>query len=371
MRLALKKPEIYSAYRAYFQDEDKARFVVGIAFWSIAYAVLLINDYLAFGSAANFFPILLLRSTYTFLSIIGLILLRVRIRRWQELDRLILVWGLVSVFQTIMIYQFRRPIQANVFLVDLVGCLSFFIIITNSIYTQMVPALIYAIFDLFLVLSLRDRFEHAMVRTVFFTFLGGFAVACFFSLRFFRSRLKAFQDHLVDIAVRAELQRLASTDTLTGVLNRRRLLEIASDAYYRFKRYGRPFSIMFMDLDGFKRINDTFGHQQGDATLIEFAQIVTAEKRESDGLGRMGGDEFCVVLPETSTRAAIHLAERILPRCREIGSTGNGVFVMDITVSIGISQAMTQDDSLDTLLARADAALYQAKYSGRNCWKIL
>jgi diguanylate cyclase (GGDEF)-like protein len=174
--------------------------------------------------------------------------------------------------------------------------------------------------------------------------------------------------HLEEENIRAELQRLASTDPLTGVLNRRRLLEIAGESFYRLRRYHRPCSILVMDLDGFKKVNDTLGHQQGDSMLIRFAESVYHEKRAGDALGRMGGDEFCLVLPETQSKVATALAERILQNCGNIVAADDKQQV-NVTVSIGISEARHDDSSLDSVFARADAALYAAKHGGRNRWE--
>jgi diguanylate cyclase (GGDEF)-like protein len=154
------------------------------------------------------------------------------------------------------------------------------------------------------------------------------------------------------------------------VLNRRRLLELAGETFYRFRRYRRPFSILVMDLDGFKTLNETLGHQQGDAVLIEFAEVVSREKREADALGRMGGDEFCLVLPETLPCAASVLAQRVIEKCQAI-KPGSGALDVSITVSIGISEIRAEDGTLDSLFSRADAALYRAKNDGRNCLKIM
>jgi diguanylate cyclase (GGDEF)-like protein len=160
--------------------------------------------------------------------------------------------------------------------------------------------------------------------------------------------------------LRSELEHLASHDALTGVLNRRAILQICAEELERSQRYGHPMSLMMMDLDNFKAVNDTHGHQAGDRLLAAFARSSSALLRKPDRLGRYGGEEFIVALPETSLEDARIVAQRFLdampasapePRC---------------TVSIGIAAASGSNETLDSLLARADAALYRAKELGRN-----
>jgi diguanylate cyclase (GGDEF)-like protein len=191
-----------------------------------------------------------------------------------------------------------------------------------------------------------------------------------FSQHTFAVRRSEFLARREEARTQAELTRLASTDPLTGVFNRRRLLELANDAFFRYRRYQRPFSILVMDLDGFKMVNDTFGHQQGDVILIDFARSVTLEKREADALGRMGGDEFCLVLPETAPGSAVVLAERLLARCGDI-RLSDSIHEVHVTVSIGITDARMEDTALDALFSRADTALYQAKHDGRNRYHVV
>lgn len=159
--------------------------------------------------------------------------------------------------------------------------------------------------------------------------------------------------------VRTELEHIASHDVLTGTLNRRAILGFCADEHERSQRYGQPFSLMMIDLDHFKIVNDTHGHQHGDRVLAHFAQCTSAALRRADRLGRYGGEEFLVLLPSTATETALPVAERI----RAALSTGHA---LDCTASIGITQWQGPQDSLDAMLARADAALYRTKAQGRD-----
>ena len=124
-------------------------------------------------------------------------------------------------------------------------------------------------------------------------------------------------------------------------------------------RYGRTFSLMMMDLDHFKTVNDTYGHQHGDRVLVHFADSARGALRRGDRFGRYGGEEFLAILPNTGTETAMPVAERIHATLY----TGHA---LDCKVSIGVTSWRGPEDSLDAMLGRADAALYRAKSQGRD-----
>lgn len=164
-------------------------------------------------------------------------------------------------------------------------------------------------------------------------------------------------------AANVELERLATTDGLTGVLNRRAFYERGEAELARIGRYGGTAALLALDIDHFKRVNDTWGHKAGDQVLIAFAGGVRRCLRESDLIGRVGGEEFCILAPNTENADA--LAERILSLVR--GSPiASGTEQIRITTSIGISNLRAGDTSVADAVCRADAALYKAKHSGRD-----
>jgi len=162
-----------------------------------------------------------------------------------------------------------------------------------------------------------------------------------------------------------ELDRLASIDPLTGIPNRRVILEFASEHFLLAKRYNITFSLVMIDLDHFKRVNDTYGHQAGDVVLKKTGVLVERNLRDTDHVGRYGGEEILIVLPNTDASQAFQVAERIREDIsREVFQAEGGVS-FTVTVSLGVS-AYDGEDSLETLLGRADRALYRAKENGRN-----
>lgn len=168
---------------------------------------------------------------------------------------------------------------------------------------------------------------------------------------------------------RQEAESLAHTDMLTGMPNRRSFYERAEEAFSVSKRYGRPLSAIVMDIDHFKIINDTYGHAVGDKILKEVAQAFFSASRDIDISGRVGGEEFALVLPETLETNAAAFAERLRGLISEIRISHEGT-ELSVTASFGVSRQDRQCETLDELLAHADLALYDAKESGRNTVKI-
>jgi len=154
------------------------------------------------------------------------------------------------------------------------------------------------------------------------------------------------------------LEQLACADGMTGLNNRRHFLVLAENEWSRFKRYGRPLAVLMIDIDLFKSVNDIYGHDVGDEAIKSVAEVLQNHKRTSDIVGRLGGEEFALVLPEATLDSAVSAAERL----RQL--VANRLIVVEeralsVTISIGAS--------VDEVLKEADVALYEAKRSGRNC----
>lgn len=163
----------------------------------------------------------------------------------------------------------------------------------------------------------------------------------------------------------ADLRRMATTDLLTGLPNRADFFDHATDELRRTVRFDRPPVLLMMDLDRFKRINDQYGHGAGDEALRAFAGVLRKVMREVDMLGRVGGEEFAAMLPETDLEGGLLAAERLRAAVEAIEVSLPGSELLTFTVSIGVARPKP-DEPLDRLMARADAALYAAKANGRN-----
>ncbi|MCE5212159.1 MAG: GGDEF domain-containing protein [Deltaproteobacteria bacterium] len=163
----------------------------------------------------------------------------------------------------------------------------------------------------------------------------------------------------------SRLQRMATTDFLTGIANNRLFLERGDSEIQRARRYKSSFSILMIDLDYFKNFNDNYGHAIGDKVLVAFVDICRNNLRDFDFFGRLGGEEFAVLLPHTDLDEGKRLAERL---CSVIAQSDIEAEdkILRITVSIGVSQLLPGDDRIDDVLKRADDAMYDAKRKGRN-----
>jgi diguanylate cyclase (GGDEF)-like protein len=160
------------------------------------------------------------------------------------------------------------------------------------------------------------------------------------------------------------IEELAELDELTGSLNRRCIMRMLDEEVSRSQRTGTPCSIALIDLDWFKRINDTYGHPTGDEVLRTFAITVFANIRNFDRFGRFGGEEFLLVLPDTSRQAALRILDRLRAIIADLDWSAFSPG-MRVTVSAGVA-TLKHDDTPDTILARADGTLYEAKAQGRN-----
>lgn len=165
------------------------------------------------------------------------------------------------------------------------------------------------------------------------------------------------------------LLNLANTDGLTGVLNRRAFMEEGRTLLQLARRHARPLSLLMLDADHFKKVNDSHGHHVGDRVLVRLAEIAHAQLRATDQLGRLGGEEFAILMPETGMEAAIVVAERLLDAIRAAEITTDAGDTLKFTVSIGIASLGPGALEIDDLLRQADAALYQAKNEGRDRWR--
>ncbi len=158
-----------------------------------------------------------------------------------------------------------------------------------------------------------------------------------------------------------ELEKAALRDPLTGLGNRRQFLQVVKHAHAQSQRYGQDYSLMLVDVDHFKAINDQYGHNTGDEVLILLARTLETSVRESDAIFRWGGEEFLILLPQTNLEGAQHVAETVRETIQQIKLPD----LAAITVSIGVAQHLADEDTL-TLFKRVDDALYRAKASGRN-----
>jgi diguanylate cyclase (GGDEF)-like protein len=178
-------------------------------------------------------------------------------------------------------------------------------------------------------------------------------------------RRKSYQAFIDEKDAKEMVAYLANIDQLTKSLTRRQLLNIAESEFRRYVRYKRPLSILILDADRFKTINDTYGHHAGDLVLRSLSLVAMEQKRAQDTFGRLGGEEFGLLMPETTLDNALLVAERIRKTWEQSPVTLDGELIHS-TISIGAAEVSPDDQSLEDILRRADRMLYKAKDAGRN-----
>jgi diguanylate cyclase (GGDEF)-like protein len=196
----------------------------------------------------------------------------------------------------------------------------------------------------------------------------GCTVTPFFKKNKFEGKILIFQDITKNVLIEKKLKDLALKDELSGIFNKRKIIIEAKKEFYRYERYNHALSVLMMDIDLFKRINDTFGHLAGDETIKVIAKLCKSRLRKSDLIGRYGGEEFLVFLPETILDDALVIAEDI----RALIAHTPIFFdekIINVQVSIGVSSTSDYKEkiTLDELIYTADKSLYAAKEFGRNC----
>lgn len=178
-----------------------------------------------------------------------------------------------------------------------------------------------------------------------------------------RSAREALQEEIAKrLKLEKKLLHQTRTDELTGATNRRYFMELGEEEINRSHRYGRPMSLLMLDLDHFKEINDKYGHGTGDEALQRFSQLCRSTLRKPDIFGRLGGEEFAIIIPEESVDGAGQTAERLRVRIEEAFASTP----YRLTVSIGVTQLDDHDANISDLLRRADNMMYKAKHRGRN-----
>ena len=182
-------------------------------------------------------------------------------------------------------------------------------------------------------------------------------------IRFIILNSELLENELKDAQL--QLQKMATTDFLTGIANRRLFQESGESEIQRARRYKSPLAVLMIDLDYFKKVNDNYGHATGDKALVTFVNNCKKYLRDVDIFGRLGGEEFAILLPETDINGGKILAERLCTVIAESDIEAEDK-IFHITVSIGISELLSGEDKLDALLKRADDAMYEAKRNGRN-----
>jgi len=270
------------------------------------------------------------------------------------------------------------PIEASLVIL---GLYLLYILVRAIIHKQKEAVIVLAGMLFFFLFGLNDiLYNNLIINTGYLApvglFIMLFSQAVLLSLRFTRAMEtteilshdleKQVQDRTRELSSeREKLEKMAREDSLTGLYNRRYIIEILENEIKRYNRHGISFSLLMIDLDHFKKINDTWGHPAGDRVLQSVGEALKSGLRSTDMVGRIGGEEFLVILPYTNGECAIIVAEKIRKDMKRM------IFAEDdesftITASIGVANVEASDTDTARMIFRADSALYRAKDKGRD-----
>ena len=305
----------------------------------------------------------LYRGFYVLVSFAAGIVVR-KISRVKDFDRLTFAWILFTIL-FILSFNFTRPANYLSTPIDIIVPFAIYLLSPLRLKHTFTLAAVFSLGVLYI-----DHFQKSGVDPVLLNAATSAQVMVHvlglsFTHQLQSYRRKSYQAYIDEKDAKEMVAYLANIDPLTKSLTRRQFMSIAESEFRRFQRYRRPLSILILDADRFKEINDTYGHHAGDLALRSLSLVAMEQKRAQDTFGRLGGEEFGLLMPETTLDKAVVVAERIRHTWEDSPVNLDGELIHS-TMSIGVAEADSTDQSLEDLLRRADRMLYKAKDAGRN-----
>jgi diguanylate cyclase (GGDEF)-like protein len=356
--------EMEGDYRVFFLKDDIAYGTLYISIAIIGLLSMIRTDaLLTRGRPGLFMQLMLYRAIYIFVSIVVIIMLR-KTNRVRAYDRIVLGWLSFTVLFFLLL-NFVRPPNYLSTITDII--IPFAIYVFSPLRMPYNFALAFGFSlgtlysDYFYKVGIDPLTLNAVAAAQFV--IHALGVASGSQIQSYRR--KSFKAYVDEKDAKEMVAYLANIDPLTKSLTRRHFFSTAESEFLRFQRYHRQLSILVLDADYFKNINDTYGHYTGDLVLRNVSLVTLEQKRAQDTLGRLGGEEFALLLPETNLQQAKIVAERVQKAWEQTPCIVDGQFI-ECTVSIGAAEAGPEDKSFEDFLQRADRMLYKAKKAGRN-----
>ncbi len=303
------------------------------------------------------------RAGYVLTSIVIIVVLR-KASRVRVYDRLIFLW-LAFTILFFLLYNFTRPTNSITTIIDVLLPFAIYIFSPLKIPYNATLALGFSASTLYIDHVYKTGVDPVTLHAVTAAQLVVHALGLVSCLQIQSYRRKTFKSLMDERDAKEMVAYLANIDPLTKSLTRRHFFSIAESEFLRFLRYHHGLSILVMDADHFKDINDTHGHYAGDLVLRNVSLVTLEQKRAQDTFGRLGGEEFGLLLPETNLAQAKIVAERIQRAWEQTPCIVDGKLIYS-TVSIGVAEAGLDDRSFEDVLHRADRMMYRAKEAGRN-----
>lgn len=353
-----------SAVEQFYLKENLANTKIGVVAAICFCLLFVINDYIFLGTSLLFYQTVLVRLIFTTVSA-GCLLLLPRLKSYQQHERLVYGWSVLLILLLACVNMSRQPDNLNFTYLDPLIVLLMLIYLPGAVGKRAVWAGCQAIGDLAILTFLKHSPYTLAWEVITCAYVLSFSLGLVIAVKLCAFRHEHYYALVKEQNLRLEMEKSAYTDFLTGAFNRRKFFQLGEELFNRFQENQEVFSLIMLDLDFFKTLNDKFGHAAGDAFLLSFSRLILQHKRAGDIMGRLGGEEFALILPVTAQDFASEIAEKIRYSCEQNKAFFNKR-VLQTTVSIGVTEVRSKDRSFPEALNRADEALYQAKRRGRN-----
>ncbi len=356
--------ELEGDYRIFHLRDDKRQSSFYILFATLSVAGMVGADAALYKNRPDLFLWMsLFRAGFVLVSLLLMFAIR-RSANVRVYDRLMLGW-LCFVILFLLLFNFTRPPDFLTTAYDVILPLAIYIISPLKLSYTFALASGFSAGILYIDYFHKTGVDPATLTMILMAQLIVHIIGLTSSMQIQSYRRKSFKAYIQEKDAKEMVAYLANIDSLTKSLTRRQFFNIAESEFLRFVRYHRQFAVLVLDADHFKDINDTYGHYAGDLVLRNLSLVILEQKRTQDTFGRLGGEEFGLLLPETKLQQATIVAERVQKAWSQTESIVDDQLIHS-TVSIGVTEANDQDNSFEDILRRADRMMYKAKEAGRN-----
>jgi len=356
--------EMEGEYRASHLKDDIRQSIFYILIVIVSVLSMIAADRVLYHEQPTLLSILsIYRGVLAFMSvlILGTIWKTSRVRVY---DAFMFVWlTLTLVF--LLLFNVTRPTDFLTTSYDVILPFAIYIISPLKILYSMLLALGFSAGTIYIDFFYKTGIDPATLNMVIVSQLIVHVLGLGSGIQIQSYRRKSFRAYIQEKDAREMVAYLANIDPLTKSMTRGQFFSIAETEFQRYSRYHRKLSVLVLDADRFKNVNDTYGHYAGDLVLRSLALVVLEQKRAQDTFGRLGGEEFGLLLPETNLEQATIVAQRIQKTWEQTPCTVDDQLIRS-TISVGVTEVRPEDKSFEDLLRRADGMMYKAKEAGRN-----
>ena len=356
--------ELEGDYRVFHLKNDIAQIILSFSIASISMLVTLGTDALLFtGRPDLFMKMACYRAGFILVSLVIMFAIS-KTTKVRIFDRLVLGWISFAVL-SILLFNFTRPANYLTTAFDIIVPFAIYALSPLKLSQNIMLAFAYSVGTLYVDHVFKIGVDPLTLSAATAAQFVVHALGLGSTLQIQSYRRKSFKAYMDEKDAKEMVAYMVNIDTLTKSLTRRHFFNMAQSEFQRFTRYRRPLSALVLDIDLFKNVNDTYGHHAGDIVLRSFSLVAIEQKRVQDTFGRLGGEEFGLLLPETNLEQARIVAERIQKTWEKSPVNMDGVPIRS-TVSIGVAEADEEDKSFEDLIRRADLMMYKAKERGKN-----